>query len=433
MLKYVVTGGHSLHGEVQIGGAKNAAVAILPAALMADEPCVIENVPKISDVTVILEIISELGAKVQLLGDHRVRIDPRGAKNISPNPELMRKMRASYYILGAQLGLYGSSTVGMPGGCDIGVRAIDQHIKGFKALGAEVEVAGGSISAITPDGRVRGAHIYFDQSSVGATINVMLAACKAEGQTVLENVAKEPHVVDVANFLNTMGANIRGAGTDVIKIQGVDRLGGCTYSIIPDQIEAGTFIAAACATCGEITLRGIIPKHLECITAKFAEMGAAFEDDPCDPDAIICRSGGKPRPTNIKTLPYPGFPTDMQAAATTVLCLADGASIVTETLYDSRYRYLEELKRMGANAQVDGRIAVIEGVEKFTGANVRACDLRAGAALMVAALAADGVSEIEGVHFIERGYEDFVGKLKALGAEIKVLTLPDVESAADAG
>lgn len=433
MVKYVVRGGHPLHGDVSIDGAKNSASAIIPATLMADEPCIIENVPKISDVTVILEIISELGAKVKLLGDHRVYIDPRGRKNISPSYELMRKMRASYYILGAQLGLYGSSVIGMPGGCDIGVRAIDQHIKGFKALGAEVEVGSGAIHATTPDGRVHGAHIYFDQSSVGATINVMLAACKADGQTVLENVAKEPHVVDVANFLNTMGANIRGAGTDVIKIQGVDHLGGCTYSVIPDQIEAGTFIAAACATGGEITLRGVIPKHLECITAKFAEMGAKFEDDPDDPDAIICRAGGRIRPANIKTLPYPGFPTDMQAVAATCLCLADGASIVTETIYDNRYRYLEELKRMGARAQVDGKIAVIEGVEKFSGATVRACDLRAGAALMVAALAADGTSEIEGVHFIERGYEDMAGKLAALGADIKVLTLPDVENSADVG
>ncbi len=427
MVKYLVSGGRKLRGEVAIGGAKNAAVAILPAALMASEPCIIENVPRINDVSVMLEICSELGAKVRWVQKNTVEIDPRGVRNVSPGYELMRKMRASYYILGVQLALYGSSVVGMPGGCDIGVRAIDQHIKGFNALGAEVSVEGGFIHARTQSG-VHSAHIYFDQPSVGATINVMLAATLAEGQTIMENVAKEPQIVDLANFLNTMGANIRGAGTDVIKIQGVQRLGGCSYSIIPDQIEAGTFIAACVATHGQITLRGVIPKHLECITQKFSEMGVEFFDDPLDPDAVICRAEGPISRANVKTLPYPGFPTDMQAPISAVLCLADGASMITETIYENRFRYIEELKRMGAKIQVDGKVAVVEGVEKLSGAPVRACDLRAGAALMVAALAADGSTEIEGVNFIERGYEDFPGKLKALGADIRVLTLPDVEA-----
>lgn len=428
MIKYVVAGGRKLRGEVAIGGAKNAAVAILPAALMASEPCVIENVPRINDVTVMLEICRELGAKVRLINKNTIEIDPRGVRNISPGYELMRKMRASYYILGVQLGLYGSSVVGMPGGCDIGVRAIDQHIKGFNALGAEVSVESGFIHASTRDGSVHAAHIYFDQPSVGATINVMLAATLADGQTIMENVAKEPQIVDLANFLNTMGANIRGAGTDVIKIQGVQKLSGCTYSIIPDQIEAGTFIAACVATRGEITLRGVIPKHLECITQKFSEMGAEFFEDPFDPDAVICRANGAVGKANVKTLPYPGFPTDMQAPISAVLCLADGASMITETIYENRFRYVEELKRMGAKIQVDGKVAVVEGVDKLTGAPVRACDLRAGAALMVAALAADGVTEIEGVNYIERGYEDFPGKLERLGADIRVLTVPDVEA-----
>ncbi len=429
MLKYVVTGGRQLHGDVAIGGAKNAAVAIIPAALMASEPCVIENVPRINDVTVMLEIIRELGAKVRLIGKNTIEIDPRGVKNVSPSYELVRKTRAGYYILGVQLGMYGSSIVSMPGGCDIGVRAIDQHIKGFNALGAEVKVESGFIHAASAAGKLHPAHIYLDQPSVGATVNIILAAVLAEGQTIIENVAKEPHIVDLANFLNTMGANIRGAGTDVIKIQGVKRLGGCTYSIIPDQIEAGTFISAVTATGGEITLRGVIPKHLECITAKFQEMGVEFFDDPNDPDAIVCRAEHRPMRTNIKTLPYPGFPTDMQAVTTAALCTASGASMVSETIFENRFRYVEELKRMGAQIQVEGKVAVVEGVDRLTGAPVRACDLRAGAALMVAALGADGVTEIEGVNFIERGYEDFPGKLGGLGANIKVLTVPDVETA----
>ena len=433
MVKYVIGGGNRLHGEVTVSGAKNAAVAILPAALLADGPCVIENVPQITDVTVMLDIISELGGKVRLLNRSTVEIDPRGVRNLRPSYETMRRMRASYYALGVLLGRFGSAVVGMPGGCDIGVRAIDQHIKGFCALGAEVEVNGGYIHADTADGRLHGAQVYFDQPTVGATINVMLAAVLTEGMTVIENAAKEPHVVDLANFLNTMGADVRGAGTDVIKIRGVERLSGCNYSIIPDQIEAGTFVAAAAATGSEITLRGVIPKHLECITAKFSELGAGFRDDPNDPDAIVVCGPQKIKRINVKTLPYPGFPTDMQSQITTVLCLAEGASMVTETIFDNRFRYVDELKRMGAKIQVDGKVAVVEGVERLTGAPVRACDLRAGAAMIVAGLCADGVTEIEGVSHIERGYENFVEKLRGLGADIKAVTLPDPEVLQEVG
>lgn len=433
MVKYIVDGGKPLNGEVSISGAKNAAVAILPAALLADSPCRIENVPRISDVTLMLEIMSELGAKVRLLDADTIEIDPRGVRNVRAGYEAMRRMRASYYILGVLLAKFGNAVVGMPGGCDIGVRAIDQHIKGFRALGAEVEVGGGYIHAESRDGGLRGAQVYFDQSTVGATINIMLAAVLTPGQTVIENAAKEPHIVDVANFLNTMGGNVRGAGTDVIKIQGVERLSGCTYSIIPDQIEAGTFIAATIATRGSITLKGVIPKHLECITAKFAEVGASFEEDANDPEAVHVSVSGDIQRTNVKTLPYPGFPTDMQPQITTVLCLAEGASVITETIYDNRFKYVDELKRMGAQIQVDGKVAVVEGVSRLSGAPVRASDLRAGAALMIAALAADGTTEIEGVQYIERGYEDMVGKFTALGANIRQLILPDEATAADAG
>ena len=433
MVKYVIRGGRKLRGEVKISGAKNAAVAILPAALLADGPSVIENVPQITDVTVMLEIISELGARVRLLDKSTVEIDPTGLRNLRASTESMRRMRASYYVLGVLLGKFGSAVVGMPGGCDIGVRAIDQHIKGFQALGADVDVAGGFIHAVSRDGQLHGSQVYFDQPSVGATINMMLAAVLTEGLTVIENAAKEPHVVDLANFLNTAGGDVRGAGTDVIKIRGVERLNGCTYSIIPDQIEAGTFIAAAAATGSEITLRGVIPKHLECITAKFTEIGTSFYEDPEDPEAVIVAGPETIHRTNVKTLPYPGFPTDMQSQISTVLCLAEGASVITETIFDNRFRYTDELKRMGAKIQVDGKVAVIEGTGRLTGAQVRACDLRAGAAMVVAGLAAEGVTEIEGVNYIERGYENFTGKLKGLGADVQVVTLPDADAMTEAG
>ncbi len=433
MIKYVIHGGRKLRGEVTISGAKNAAVAILPATLLADGPSVIENVPQITDVTVMLDIISELGAKVRLLDKSTVEIDPAGLRNIRASYESMRRMRASYYVLGVLLGRYGSAVVGMPGGCDIGVRAIDQHIKGFQALGADVKVESGFIHATARTGSLHGASVYFDQPSVGATINMMLAAVLTEGLTVIENAAKEPHVVDLANFLNTAGGDVRGAGTDVIKVRGVGKLNGCTYSIIPDQIEAGTFIAAATATHGEITLRGVIPKHLECITAKFGEIGAEFDEDPDDPEAIIVKGPEVIRRTNVKTLPYPGFPTDMQSQTSAVLCLAEGASVVTETVFDNRFRYTDELKRMGAKIQVDGKVAVIEGAGRLTGAPVRACDLRAGAAMMVAGLAAEGITEVEGVNYIERGYEHFTEKLRRLGADVEEVFMPDPDAMVDAG
>lgn len=426
MVKYVIEGGKPLNGEVIISGAKNAALAILPAVLMADGVSRIENIPEISDVTLMLEIIREVGASVKLCNSSTVEIDPSGVKNVRASYEAMRKMRASYYMLGVLLGMYGSAVVAMPGGCDIGVRGIDQHIKGFKALGAEVEVTGGYIHAYAKEGRLRGAQVYFDQVSVGATINIMLAAALADGLTVIENAAKEPHIVDLANCLNSMGADIKGSGTDVIKIRGVERLSGCTYSIIPDQIEAGTFIAAAAAMGGKVTIKNVIPKHLECITAKFGEMGARFEELD---DAVIVTGSRSLERTNVKTLPYPGFPTDMQPQIAAVLCLSEGTSVITESIFDNRYRYVDELKRMGANIQVDGKVAVIEGIEEFTGAPVRACDLRAGAALIIAGLCAKGTTEIENIHYIERGYEKLIEKFRGLGACISEVTDPDAELA----
>ena len=429
MTKYIVQGGHPLFGEVEISGAKNAAVAIIPAALLVDGVCRIENIPQISDVTLSLKILEHLGAGIRVINRHTVEIDASRIRSTRTSYELARKMRASYYLIGSLLGRFGQAEVAMPGGCNFGVRPIDQHVKGFTALGAKVMVEGGFINASTETGRLKGANIYLDVVSVGATMNIMMAAVRAEGNTVIENAAKEPHIVDLANFLNSMGANIRGAGTDTIKIQGVDRLRGGSYAIIPDQIEAGTYMAAVAATGGQILVKNIIPKHMDCITAKLVEMGVDVEELD---DAVRVRRSGPISRTNVKTMPYPGFPTDMQPQIAAVLCLATGTSVLTEGVWDSRYRYVDEFRRMGAHIQVDGKVAVIEGVPGLTGAPVHACDLRAGAAMVIAGLAAQGVTEVDGIYHIERGYEDLVGKLAGVGADIQVVTVPDEESQSQA-
>lgn len=421
MTKYVIGGGHQLRGEVNISGAKNAAVAIIPAALLVEGKCRIENIPEISDVTLMLDILRELGADVRLVNRSCVEIDCTRIRNCKAPYETVRMIRASYYLIGALLGRFGKAQVALPGGCDFGVRPIDQHTKGFKALGANIEIQNGFVIAESAT-RLTGASVYLDVVSVGATINIMLAAVLAQGMTVIENAAKEPHIVDVANFLNSMGANIIGAGTDVIKIRGVEKITGGTYTIIPDQIEAGTYMAAAAATGGEVLVKNVIPKHLECITAKLTEMGVEIEEYD---DSVLVRRTAPLQKTNIKTLPYPGFPTDMQPQAAVLLCLAEGMSLVTESVWDNRYRYVDELKRMGANIQVDGKVAVIEGIGKLMGAPVKACDLRAGAAMVVAGLAAEGTTQVEDIVYIERGYEDMVGKLTALGADIRRVDEPD--------
>ncbi len=426
MYKYLIHGGKPLHGTIEISGAKNAAVAILPAALLVNGKCRIENVPQISDVTLILKLLSDLGASVRSVNRSTVEIDASGVTSFRAPYELARKIRASYYLIGALLGRFGAAQVTMPGGCDFGVRPIDQHIKGFEAMGAKVVVESGFINASTASGRLTGAQIYMDVVSVGATINLMLAAVRASGLTVIENAAKEPHIVDLANFLNSMGADIRGAGTDVIKIRGVDSLSGGTYSIIPDQIEAGTYMTAVAAAGGEVLIQNVIPKHLDCISAKLVEMGVDIEEQD---DALLVRRTGKLTRTNVKTMPYPGFPTDMQPQIAAVLVLAEGTSVITEGVWDNRFRYVGEFRRLGAKIQVDGKVAVIEGVEKLTGAPIRACDLRAGAAMVVAGLAAQGTTEIDCVHHIERGYEDIVGKLRGVGADISVIETEDTESA----
>lgn len=431
MNKYQIQGGNRLHGTIQISGAKNAAVAILPAALLVDGVCRIENVPQISDVTLILQILRELGADVRLVNATTVEVDCSHIRNRQVPYELGRKIRASYYLLGALLGRFGWAEVPLPGGCDLGGRPIDQHIKGFVAMGADVEVRGGLVYAQVPQGgRLRGGNVYLDVVSVGATMNIMLAAALAEGMTVIENAAKEPHIVDLANFLNSMGANIMGAGTDVIKVRGVGRLRGGSYSIIPDQIEAGTYMAAVAAAGGEVVIQNVIPKHLECISAKLLEMGVEIEEYD---DSMLIRRDGPLSRTNIKTMPYPGFPTDMQSQIGAVLCLAQGTSVITEGVWDNRYRYVDELRRMGARIQVDGKVAVIEGVEKLTGAPVNACDLRAGAAMVIAGLAAEGVTEVDSIHHIERGYENLVEKLIGVGADIRMIQVPDEESAVQVG
>ena len=421
MAKYIVQGGKPLFGEVEISGAKNAAVAIIPAALLVDGVCRIENIPQISDVTLCLRILEELGANIRSINRHTVEIDARHIHSTRTSYELARKIRASYYLIGALLGRFGQAEVAMPGGCNFGVRPIDQHVKGFATLGAKVVVEGGFIHASAETGRLHGANIYLDVVSVGATMNIMMAAVMAEGNTIIENAAKEPHIVDLANFLNSMGANIRGAGTDTIKIQGVNHLSGGSYAIIPDQIEAGTYMAAVAATGGQVLVKNIIPKHMDCITAKLQECGVEVEERE---DTLLVRRTGKLQRANVKTLPYPGFPTDMQPQITTVLCLAEGTSLVTESVWNSRYQYVDELKRMGAHIQVDDKTAVVEGVDHLTGAPIQACDLRAGAAMVIAALAAQGQSEISCVQYIERGYEDIVEKLRALGADIRSVEDP---------
>ena len=415
MTKYIVQGGHPLFGEVRISGAKNAAVAIIPAALLVDGVCRIENIPQISDVTALLKILEQLGANVRFLNRSDVEIDCRHIATTQVSQELAHKIRASYYLIGALLGRFGEAEVSMPGGCNFGgVRPIDQHVKGFVAMGAEVR-EGDFICARADGGRMKGANVYLDVVSVGATMNIMMAAALAEGTTVIENAAKEPHIVDLANFLNSMGADIKGAGTDTIRIFGVDKLHGGSYAIIPDQIEAGTSMAAVAACGGQVLVRGIIPKHMDCITAKLQEMGVQVEEQD---DTLLVRHAGRLRRTNVKTLPYPGFPTDMQPQITVALCLAEGTSMVTEGVWDNRYRYVGELTRMGAQIRVEGRSAVIEGVDHLTAASVQAYDLRAGAAMVIAALAAEGTSEVSNVHYIERGYEDIIGKLRNLGAQI---------------
>ena len=413
MEQYVVKGGVPLRGEVSIGGAKNAALGILAAAIMTDETVTIENVPNVRDTRVLLQAIEGIGAKVKYIYNNTVQINGGSISGLNVEYEYIRKIRASYYLLGALLGKYKESNVALPGGCNIGSRPIDQHLKGFKALGAKVNIDHGVVSAKAEN--LVGGHIYFDVVTVGATINLMMASCMAEGETILENAAKEPHIVDVANFLNAMGANIKGAGTDVIRIKGVSRLHGCTYSIIPDQIEAGTFMMAAAATRGDIVIKDVIPKHLESITAKLLEMGCKLVEGD---DWIRVIAEGEVGSTNVKTLPYPGFPTDMQPQIAVALALAKGSSMVTESIFENRFKYVDELNRMGAKIKVEGNTAYIEGVEKFTSAQLSAPDLRAGAALVIAALAADGISQIDDIEYIQRGYEDFEGKLSALGAII---------------
>ena len=414
MEQYIIKGGIPLVGEVEIGGAKNAALAIIAAAIMTDETVIIENHPDVRDINVLLEAMQEIGASVIRVDRHTARINGGKIGAHSVDYEFIKKIRASYYLLGALLGKYKEASVPLPGGCNIGSRPIDQHIKGFEALGAKVDIEGGFIKAKAE--HLHGAHIYLDMESVGATINIMMAASMADGNTVIENVAKEPHVVDVANFLNSMGANIKGAGTDVIRIKGVKQLHRTEYSIIPDQIEAGTFMFAAAATCGDVLVKNIIPKHMEGASAKLLEMGCIVEEY----DDAIRVIGSRPmKPTRIKTAPYPGFPTDMQPQIATLLALANGTSTVTESIFENRFKYVDELARMGANIRVEGNRAVVTGVEGFTGARVSAPDLRAGAALVMAGMAAEGITVVDDIHYIQRGYERFEEKLQGLGAKIE--------------
>ena len=414
MEQYIIKGGNPLVGEVEIGGAKNAALAILAAAIMTDETVTIDNLPDVNDINVLLEAISGIGAEVDRIDRHTVRINGSNIENFDIEYDYIKKIRASYYLLGALLGKYKRAEVALPGGCNIGSRPIDKHLKGFRALGAYVDIEHGKIIAEAE--RLIGKHIYFDVVSVGATINVMMAASMAEGLTILENVAKEPHVVDVANFLNSMGANIRGAGTDVIKIRGVSRLHKTDYSIIPDQIEAGTFMFAAAATRGDVTVMNVIPKHLEATIAKLVEIGCEVEEFD---DAVRVVSKGDLHNTQVKTLPYPGFPTDMQPQIGVTLALCKGTSTITESIFENRFKYLSELARMGANVKVEGNAATIEGVDKFSGARVSAPDLRAGAALVIAGMAADGITIVDDIVYIQRGYERFEEKLRSLGAVIE--------------
>ena len=412
--RYVIKGGNPLVGEVEIGGAKNAALAIVAASIMTDETVSIENMPDVRDTNVMLEAMQSIGVNVDRIDRHTVRINGSMVKNVNIDTESIRKIRASYYLMGALLGKYKRAEVPLPGGCDIGSRPIDQHVKGFRALGANVDIKGGIVKASAE--KLVGAHIYMDVVTVGATINVMMAASMAEGKTIIENAAKEPHVVDVANFLNSMGAHIKGAGTDVIRISGVSRLRKCTYSVIPDQIEAGTFMYAAAVTKGDVLIKNVIPKHLESISAKLLEIGCQIQEFD---DSVRVAATKRLRPTQIKTLPYPGYPTDMQPQAGVALALSDGVSTITESIFENRFRYVDEIMKMGANIKVEGNTAIITGTDGLSGANITAPDLRAGAALVLAALAADGVSAIDDIQLIERGYEDFDLKIRGLGGIIE--------------
>ena len=418
MEQYAIKGGNPLVGEVEIGGGKNAALAILAAAAMTEVTVVIENVPDLRDTAAMLEAMESIGIRIEKLDRHTVKINAGMIESLVVEDDSIKKIRASYYFLGALLGKFKKAEVALPGGCNIGLRPIDQHIKGFRALGADVRIERGLV--ITEADRLVGSHIYLDVVTVGATINIMMAAAMAEGQTIIENAAKEPHVVDVANFLNSMGASIKGAGTDVIRIKGVKALHGTEYAIIPDQIEAGTFMFAAAVTRGDVTVKNVIPKHLESISAKLIEIGCEVEESD---DAVRVVASKPLTHTHVKTLPYPGFPTDMQPQITVALGLSKGTSIVTESIFENRFKYVDELTRMGANIKVESNTAIIDGVQKYTGASLTAPDLRAGAALVTAALAAEGVSTIDDIKFIERGYEDFPEKLQSLGAQIeKVVT-----------
>jgi len=414
MEQYVIKGGNPLVGEVEIGGAKNAALAILAAAVMTDDTVLIENMPDVRDTNVMLQAMESIGVKVERVDRHTVRINAKNVNGHVIEDDYIKKIRASYYLIGALLGKYKKAEVSLPGGCNIGSRPIDQHLKGFRALGAKVDIAHGMIIAQAEN--LKGNHIYLDLVSVGATINVMMAAVMADGVTIIENAAKEPHVVDVANFLNSMGANIKGAGTDVIRVRGVEKLHGTEYPIIPDQIEAGTFMFAAAITKGDITVKNVIPKHLESISAKLLEIGCEIEESD---DAVRVVAAKPLSHTHVKTLPYPGFPTDMQPQIAVTLALSNGTSIVTESIFENRFKYVDELTRMGANIKVEGNTAIIDGVSRYTGAGITAPDLRAGAALVLAGLAAEGYTTVDDIRYIERGYEDFDAKLRSLGAMIE--------------
>lgn len=428
MDNFVINGGHELFGEVNISGAKNAAVAIIPAALLAEDTVRIENIPKISDVQLIIEILSRMGAEIKVVNKNTLDINTTNINYQSIPYELTSHFRASYYLIGAMLGRFNKADVALPGGCDFGVRPIDQHVKGFKMLGAQVDIIDGVVCAKAE--KLVGTPVYMDVVSVGATINIMLAAVKARGLTVIENAAKEPHIVDLANFLNSMGADVRGAGTDVIKIRGVEKMHGCTYSIIPDQIEAGTYMVAAAACGGDVLVKNVIPKHLESITAKLEEAGAeVIEYD----DAVRVTRFKALSKCNVKTMPHPGFPTDMQPQMAVLLSIANGTSILSESVWDNRFQYVQQLLRMGADIQVDGKVAVIVGVPRLDGTTVRATDLRAGAAMIIAGLVAEGVTTVEDTIYVERGYEDVVEKFSALGADIKRVAVKEENAVSSAG
>ena len=422
MEKLVIHGGKPLFGDIEVSGMKNAALPIILASIVIDDKCVIENIPNVSDVKLAFEIIQSMGGSVRLINKTTVEIDTRGVVQGSAPYELVRKMRGSYYIVGAELGRFGRGKVGLPGGCDLGVRPIDQHIKGFEALGADVSIESGHIEAVASQ-PLKGSNIYFDAVTVGGTMNVMIAASRAKGVTVIENAAREPHIVDLANFLNTCGARISGAGTDTIKITGVEKLKGCTYAIIPDMIEAGTYMIAAAVTGGKLCVRNVIPKHLESISAKMEEMGITVEEG--DDYVTVYRNTDNLSRINLKTLPYPGFPTDMGPQMCVLMCQAHGVSLLNEGIFSNRFRYVDELRRMGACIKVDDRTAIIEGGQPLSAANLRAVDLRAGAAVVLAGLIANGRTEIEDIYHIERGYDNLVDKLRRVGANIKKIVIPD--------